>query len=718
MKAQPLLPFATSEEHLAAEVSWLDDALRALVASAGTSSAEVQSAGHGWFVSAEEVERLLDRKDQLPIPGNVVGALWRKRRSIVRRKQASAKKGVSLALDRVSRVFRLSRGEELLLLACLAADTDVRYARIYGYLHDDLTRSEPSVQLIARLLPLDPSGERPDTLLSPDAPVFSWELVRGGGTRSSLMSRGFLTDPHVVSCLLGHREPDSRIVPFLRSAAADGHAVPAAWLAPLVEQIWNVVDDRHPSTLVLFHGAGSEDGIHVASRLCRKLGIGLLHGDVGRLADLSSGGDLGFDNGILGLFRDALLRGSAIYASGFDRLAGDPRAEAHRRSFEAAAGRFHGLVFVETRSLWMPGAIGAGHTRCMPLEIAAPPFEVRRAVWNASLPGATDASQLDMLAARYRFTAGRIQEVARLAGTHARARGLRTLEAADVLSSCRLSSRVSLDGLAKILVPRAAWEDLVVPADILDQLQEICAHCRHRARVFHQWGFGRTVSAEQGTYGLLVGPSGTGKTLAAEVIAGALNTDLAKVDLSAVVSKYIGETEKNLERVFKAASGSDAVLFFDEADALFGKRSEVRDAHDRYSNIEVSYLLQRLEAHDGIVILASNLAQNMDDAFTRRLHFEVQLPFPDERSRLAIWRRHIPPDAPVSEDLDFAQLACTFKISGGGIRNVALNAAFLAAEAGGAIGMSHVVRALRREFVRMGKPFPASLDAGAREVCA
>jgi hypothetical protein len=532
------------------------------------------------------------------------------------------------------------------------------------------------------------------------------------------MTRGFLTDPHLVSFLVGDRALDSRIVPFLRSAAADVHTVPAAWLTPLVDQARNAIEQHHSSPLVVFHGAGSEDGIHVAARLCQTLGSGLIHGDVGRLADLSSGGDLVFDNGILGLFRDALLRGSAVYASGFDRLASDPRAEAHRRSFEAAAGRFGGVAFVETRSLWIPGPFNDGLTRCVPLEIAAPPFEVRRAVWAASLPGATDASQLDTLAARYRFTTGRIQEVVRLAGAQARARGRQTLEPAEVLSACRLASRGSLDGLTRVIVPRAAWEDLVAPADVVNQLQEICARCRHRARVFHEWGFDSTVSGEHGIFGLLVGPSGTGKTLAAEVVAAALKTDLAKVDLSAVVSKYIGETEKNLERVFEAASGSDAVLFFDEADALFGKRSEVRDAHDRYSNIEVSYLLQRLEAHDGIVILATNLAQNMDDAFTRRLHFEVQLPFPDERSRLAIWRRHIPPGAPVSEDLDLAQLARTFKISGGGIRNVALNAAFLAAEAGAAIGMGHVVRALRREFVRMGKPFPASLAAGTREVCA
>jgi SpoVK/Ycf46/Vps4 family AAA+-type ATPase len=202
-------------------------------------------------------------------------------------------------------------------------------------------------------------------------------------------------------------------------------------------------------------------------------------------------------------------------------------------------------------------------------------------------------------------------------------------------------------------------------------------------------------------------------------MATALSSDLTRVDLSAVVSKYIGETEKNLERIFRAAERSDAILFFDEADALFGKRSEVQDAHDRYANIEVSYLLQRVEAYEGMVILASNLAQNMDEAFTRRLHFIVQLPFPDERARLAIWQRHIPPDAPLADDIDLLHLARAFKITGGNIRNIVLNAAFLAADDGRQIGMRHVLRAARREFQRLGKPFPCSgTDGGVVEACA
>jgi AAA+ superfamily predicted ATPase len=257
-----------------------------------------------------------------------------------------------------------------------------------------------------------------------------------------------------------------------------------------------------------------------------------------------------------------------------------------------------------------------------------------------------------------------------------------------------------LDGVAQRVRPRRAWDDLVVPADDARQLRELAARHRRRDTVYGQWGFPRFPST--GTVALFAGPSGTGKTLAAEVVAGELGLDLYKVDLSAVVSKYIGETEKNLERIFGAAAAGDLVLFFDEADALFGKRSEVADAHDRYANIEVAYLLQRLETYDGLVILATNLQRNIDSAFLRRLSFAVDFVLPEEDQRRAIWARSFPAAAPVA-DLDVDFLARQFKVSGGIIHNAALSAAFLAAEEGVPIGMRHVVLALKREFQKLGR---------------
>jgi SpoVK/Ycf46/Vps4 family AAA+-type ATPase len=221
--------------------------------------------------------------------------------------------------------------------------------------------------------------------------------------------------------------------------------------------------------------------------------------------------------------------------------------------------------------------------------------------------------------------------------------------------------------------------------------------------VLEQWGFGRKHARRAGFTALFVGQPGTGKTMAAEVMAGELGLDLYRIDLSGVVSKYIGETEKNLERVFRAADQGDALLLFDEADALFGKRSEVRDAHDRYANVEVAYLLQRLEAYEGVAILTSNLRGNIDEAFMRRLDFVLEFPMPEEAERLAIWRRALPSEAPLGTDVDLEFLSRKFKLAGGHIRNIALAAAFFAAADGGPIAMRHLVRGTRREHQKLGK---------------
>ena len=221
--------------------------------------------------------------------------------------------------------------------------------------------------------------------------------------------------------------------------------------------------------------------------------------------------------------------------------------------------------------------------------------------------------------------------------------------------------------------------------------------------VYGQWGFDRKLSLGKGLNILFSGPSGTGKTMAAEIMAHELKLDIYKIDLSVIVSKYVGETEKNLSKIFQEAETSNAILFFDEADTLFGKRSEVRDSHDRYANIEIGYLLQKMEEYTGIVILASNLRKNIDEAFTRRMHFSVDFPFPDEGHRLKIWRTIFPSEAPLHEDIDFAFLAKRFKIAGGNIKNIALNGAFLAAENSKRIGMSHIIQATKREYQKMGK---------------
>jgi SpoVK/Ycf46/Vps4 family AAA+-type ATPase len=336
-----------------------------------------------------------------------------------------------------------------------------------------------------------------------------------------------------------------------------------------------------------------------------------------------------------------------------------------------------------------------------------PGMAVRRTAWAASLgglPRPVAAEAPDLLARRFRLTPGQIRTACReveaqLVGEPAGS----TVTIEELATACRRQASHELTGLAVKIEPRYEWHDLVLPNDRLALLQEICSQVEQRHRVFSDWGFDRKLSHGKGLSVLFSGPSGTGKTMAAEVMARELRLDIYKVDLSGVVSKYIGETEKNLARIFGHAEDGNAILFFDEADALFGKRTEVSDAHDRYANIETSYLLQKMEEYDGMVILASNLRQNMDDAFVRRLRFIVEFPFPSVQSRREIWRSHLSGDAPRSDGIDFDLLAERFKIAGGNIKNVVLNAAFLAAADGEAIAMDHLLRGMRREFEKIGK---------------
>jgi SpoVK/Ycf46/Vps4 family AAA+-type ATPase len=273
----------------------------------------------------------------------------------------------------------------------------------------------------------------------------------------------------------------------------------------------------------------------------------------------------------------------------------------------------------------------------------------------------------------------------------------------ELARAAQVQSDQSLDGLASRVVASFDWGDLVLPPSTLRQVKEIAAAIKYRQVVYSQWGFEQRIAGGRGLKVLFAGPSGTGKTMTAGVIARDLGLELYKIDLSAIVSKYIGETEKNLDRIFRAARHSNAILFFDEADALFGKRSQVKDAHDRYANIEVAYLLQKMEEHEGVVILASNLSKNIDDAFSRRLHYIVDFPLPDEDHRALLWRGMFPARVPLSDDVDIPFLAKQFPLAGGDIRNVALGAAFAAAKDETAIAMQHLIRAIAQQMHRQGK---------------
>jgi hypothetical protein len=394
--------------------------------------------------------------------------------------------------------------------------------------------------------------------------------------------------------------------------------------------------------------------------------------------------------------REAILLNSALFLQ-----VESADSEASLQSF---LSDLQGMVFLATRE-----PLELAGTETVRLFLGALSSQEQQAEWSRTLGAAADEdSQLEALVAQFRMTPEAMRAAARDALESANGDG--TPLRISLWNACRVHARRRMDELAQRIEPAAGWEDLVLPQAQREVLRQIAAQVRQRATVYERWNFLSKGSRGLGITTLFAGASGTGKTMAAEVLANELRLDLYRIDLSQVVSKYIGETEKNLRRVFTAAEEGGAVLLFDEADALFGKRSEVKDSHDRYANIEVSYLLQHMEAYRGLAILTTNMKGMLDQAFLRRLRFVVQFPFPDLAQRAEIWSRVFPAETPV-RGLEWGKLA-RLSATGGTIRNIALNGAFLAAEQGEPVQMSHLLRAARSEYAKLEKPLAEAESAG------
>src|ERR1019366_4360721 len=441
----------------------------------------------------------------------------------------------------------------------------------------------------------------------------------------------------------------------------------------------------------------------LASALCADASVPLLVGDLREI--ISRGGH--WEDALRTLFRQAVLFQSAVFLERFDcLLEDDEKSAAGLRALERILNDLSWLTFLSTERPWAPGPL-AQTLRFHSLSLTYPDGSERETLWRsfaAEMHHTGDGIDWDLLASRFRLTAGQIRGALCQGSSSAASRTAEgRVTTADLVQACHAQSNRRLAVLARRMQPRKRWEDLTAPKDTLCQLHEICNQVRRRRRVYEDWGFEDRLSLGKGLCALFHGPSGVGKTMAVEILTLELGLEAYKVDLAGVVSKYIGETEKNLARIFNEAETSNALLFFDEADALFGKRSEVKDAHDRYANIEINYLLQRIEEYDGLVILASNLRKNIDEAFFRRMHFAVEFPLPDAGDRYRIWQQHLPAAAPVSSEVDFNFLASRISVAGGNIKNIVLNAAFLAARNGGEIRMEHFLRAARREYQKTGR---------------
>jgi SpoVK/Ycf46/Vps4 family AAA+-type ATPase len=720
--------YRNSREHLFEELRRLDLVLNLAVA---RQRRDPTLAGfnefRGLFISEDEIDGLLAgaearAAEQAPEEGDEVerlrGAVERAGERCAALVKESARRGVSLALERLARLFRLSGFDVDALLVCLAPELNVRYGKLYAYLQNDVTRKAPTADLILNLFCRSLS-EKLDARerLTGDAPLVRHQLIRHAGDEDDatpLLTRALSVDERVLNYLLDVDGRDARLAPFVRvvqpRAELSELLLPegmAEGLARLFRAATVAAAEGGGGALTFIlngpAGAGKE---FAAEALCRDAGCELLVADAHAMSKASES----FARLLARLFREGRLRRAAVYLDGAETVLGEGEHEASaRRTLLAALEEFEGVALLGSREPWHPSE-GAPAGRFFHVTLPAPDYDARLQLWQRFLAreGAAvdEGVEVEALADKFAFTAGRIRD----AVAEARQRALLRdgadfrVTTADLYHACRAQSSKKLLSLARKITPLYTWADIILPPDQLEHLREVCAHVKHRHRVFADWGFGGKISLGKGLSALFVGPSGTGKTMAAEVIAGELNLDLFKVDLSCLVSKYIGETEKNLSRVFEEAEQSNAILFFDEADSVFGKRSEVKDSHDRYANIEVNYLLQRMEEYEGVVILASNYQRNIDEAFTRRIRFIVEFPFPDDDYRRRIWGKVFPDHTPLGEDIDFDFLAHKLKLSGGNIRNIALGAAFLAAGcSGGRVQMEHVICAAKREFQKMGR---------------
>jgi AAA+ superfamily predicted ATPase len=664
----------------------------------------------GLYIGREEVKRLLARPPGAPV-------LSSEEAEAEESSPDSTGDGSRLAWLR--QAFDLSAFDVDVLLVALAPELDLRYERLYAYLQDDVSKKRPTIDLALNLLCPSAADKLARRVhFASDAPLVRHGLLHllpdPHQAQPPLLAHYVKLDEQIVRFSLGQDGLDARLASFCQmlqpTVSLDALPVSADVKQALSGLVLQARETRQPLRLY-FQGPHHAGTRQTAEALAAEMGMPLLVADLIRALAATTD----FEQALRLLFREAWFQDAILYLDGVDVLRGSDRAIWYQRLLDALA-EHRGIAILSGDEPWVPSA----HT---PLGVLVVPFPIpdltqRRTCWQSHLAmlGVTlDHHELDGLASRFRLTPGQIAEATIVAYHQARwcaaaqapeassSQSRVHLTLRDLFSAGRAQSGHDLAALAHKIAPVYTWDDIVLPDDALAQLREICQRVIHQHRVLGAWGFERKLSQGKGVNALFAGPSGTGKTMAAEIIANELGLDLYKIDLSGVVSKYIGETEKNLDRIFRAAENANAILFFDEADALFGKRSEVRDSHDRYANIEISYLLQKMEEYDGVAILATNLRQNLDDAFVRRLAFTVHFPFPDEAGRRRVWAGIWPAETPLAADVELDFLARQFKLSGGNIKNVALAAAFLAAGDGGRVTMPHLLQATRREYQKMGK---------------
>jgi hypothetical protein len=614
------------------------------------------------------------------------------------RSRAMAAKGTPFPIDELSTAFGLERFVRDTLMLALAPDLDPALSRALAYAQDDAGARHATPALAMALFGGHDRAAAKSNAFGPTGSFARLAFLESTDLSDAVsVTRPLRVDARVAWFLRGVDDP--RTPSGLQLEAVSAPAVPHEYAesASLAAAALGRGAASGSLPAVNLVGAHDRSARALASAIAARAGLALHAIAVEPAATSATMAGL-----IATLDREAALRGTAyLIETGDDELG--PAAQ--------IADLSAGLVIVASRH---PIRIQRPLVTVTP---ARPLAASRRDLWLHAL-GRVDpdvSESLPEVVHHFDLDPESIARVAATAVGHARLRG-DTVSRGDLWQACRAFGRRRLGGLAERIESEFGWEDIVLPPVARTQLEEICAQVKHRPTVYDDWDFSRRLPRGRGVTALFAGPSGTGKTMAAEVLARELELDLYRIDLAGVVNKYIGETEKNLRRIFAAAEESGAILFFDEADALFGKRTDVRDSHDRYANIEIDYLLQRMEAYTGLAILATNRKAALDRAFLRRLRFLVDFPFPAADLRLRIWQKALPASAP-TRAIDFGALA-RLDLAGGSIQSVALNAAFLAAADGRVITMDHLTHAASREYAKLDKVATDAEFGGMAEAVA
>lgn len=704
--------FADSMEHLTAELRRLDLLLHREILRLRARYQLSLDEFRGLYVSDEQVDRLVAHMQSGKETGDAQ-SLTERANSL--REHNRRRLSADLPWCRLVEIFQLSQTEQDILLIALAPELDLKYETLYAYLNNDVTRKWPTCELALRILSPWHAAEtdfRPDLL--PQAKLFEEGILRFTlvlGDRPRWLANGIAVSPTVVSYLLDQRAMDHEIASFvsLRCFNRLWRDVPVRkQTKDLLQNMGRYLNEPAKMAappILVFEGRPGCGRRAAAEALARELRCPMLIVDLETAR--SAGESLGKIAVSIALHQRLyqampyIVHGELLFDKEGNRL---HEASALIKALDRATKP---VVFSSAPSVPWRDLMKGRHLMFVPFSdlSATERFSVWKAA-TASVGHQVGEPVLRSVADRFVLTPGQIEAAV--------ASGAQRQLVADNdhgdpnneavwLEAARVQSDHSLGQLAIKVNTIHTWDDLVLPLLILSQIQQITSAIRFRQVVYEEWGFETRLVLGKGLKLLFSGPSGTGKTMTAGVIAQDLGLDLYKIDLSCVVSKYIGETEKNLDRIFRAAQCSNAILFFDEADALFGKRSEVKDAHDRYANIEVAYLLQKLEEHDGTVILATNLSKNIDEAFARRMHYVVRFPLPDATDRERLWRGMFPAQAPLDDGIDFEFVASQFSFVGGDIKNIVLDTAFRAASDGGVITMSHLLRAISQHLIKQGR---------------